>query len=120
MKNVISIEYFKTPFGELIIGSAMDKLCLCDWRYRKMRSAIDKRIKDGLDAEYIEESSMIITETKTQLTQYFNKERTEFDIPLLLIGTDFQKNVWNAEGTIIGPYSENSLYIFIYMIMRRN
>ncbi len=105
---MIKIEYFKTPFGELIIGSANDKLCLCDWRYRKMRSSIDKRIKDGIDADYFEESSDIITETKTQLTQYFNRERTEFDIPLLLIGSEFQVSVWNALIQI--PYGETDTY----------
>jgi len=105
---VIKIEYFKTPLGELILGSAMDKLCLCDWRYRKMRPSIDKRIKDGIDADYIEESSNIVTETKTQLTQYFNEERTEFDIPLLLIGSDFQKSVWNALLQI--PFGKTETY----------
>lgn len=86
----------------------MDKLCLCDWRYRKMRPSIDKRIKDGIDADYIEESSNIVTETKTQLTQYFNEERTEFDIPLLLIGSDFQKSVWNALLQI--PFGKTETY----------
>lgn len=105
---MIKIEYFKTPLGELILGSAMDKLCLCDWRYRKMRPSIDKRIKDGIDADYIEESSNIVTETKTQLTQYFNEERTEFDIPLLLIGSDFQKSVWNALLQI--PFGKTETY----------
>lgn len=105
---MIKIEYFKTPFGELILGSAMDKLCLCDWRYRKMRPSIDKRIKDGIDADYIEENSDIVSETKTQLTQYFNAKRTEFDIPLLLIGSDFQKSIWNALLQI--PFGKTETY----------
>ncbi len=91
----INIEYFKTPFGELILGSFDNKLCLCDWRYRKMRSSIDKRIKTGIGAEYHESGSDVITETKAQLNQYFKAERTEFTIPLLLIGSDFQKSVWD-------------------------
>ena len=80
MRNTIKIEYFKTPFGELILGSVKNKLCLCDWRYRKMRTSIDNRLKTGLNADFIEESSNIVTETQTQLTQYFNGERTEFNI----------------------------------------
>jgi len=30
MPDNIRIEYFKTPFGELILGSYNDSLCLCD------------------------------------------------------------------------------------------
>jgi len=96
MQNEISIEYFKTPFGELIMGSFNNILCLCDWRYRKMRSSIDHRIKTELNAGYIDGSSKIIKITKTQLSQYFEGNRSEFDIPLLLVGSDFQKKIWNA------------------------
>ena len=58
--DTISIEYFKTPFGELILGSFEEKLCMADWRYRKMRESIDSRIKKGLRSEYKEEGSEII------------------------------------------------------------
>ena len=105
----INIEYFKTPMGELIIGSYKNSLCIADWRYRKMRNTIDNRIKAGLDAEYIEDSSPIIEETKAQLSQYFAGERTEFDIPILLIGSDFQKSVWNTLLQI--PYGKTDTYL---------
>jgi methylated-DNA-[protein]-cysteine S-methyltransferase len=100
---------YKTPYGELIIGSLEDKLCLCDWRYRKMRNAIDKRIQSGLNLEYTDGNSDVIEETKKQLTQYFNQERTEFDIPLLMVGSDFQKRVW--ETLIEIPWGETNTYL---------
>jgi len=93
--NRIQTTYYKTPFGELILGSMEHKLCLCDWRFRKMRSSIDERIQSGLKATYSEEGSDIIEETKAQLSQYFNEERQQFDLPLLLVGSEFQKKVWN-------------------------
>ncbi len=65
--NKISIQFFKTAFGELILGSFKDQLCLCDWRFRKMRSVIDKRIQTGLDAYYEEEDATTIQVTKRQL-----------------------------------------------------
>jgi methylated-DNA-[protein]-cysteine S-methyltransferase len=40
---------FTPPFGELILGAYKSELVLCDWKYRKMRSAIDKRINEGLE-----------------------------------------------------------------------
>jgi methylated-DNA-[protein]-cysteine S-methyltransferase len=70
-------------------------LCLCDWRFRKMRTSIDERIQSGLKATYAEEGSDIIEETQAQLSQYFSGERKQFDLPLLLVGSEFQKQVWN-------------------------
>ncbi|MDA3906533.1 MAG: hypothetical protein PF484_10705 [Bacteroidales bacterium] len=69
MQNEIKIEYFKTPYGELILGSFENKLCIADWRYRKMRTAIDNRIQKGLRADFIDGSSGIMDETKVQLNQ---------------------------------------------------
>jgi len=106
--NKIEISAFKTRFGELSIASYNNKLCLCDWQYRKMRSRIDQRIKNALKAEYFECESEIIRETKMQLTEYFEGQRKIFDIPLLLIGTDFQISVW--EKLLQIPYGKTSTY----------
>ena len=109
MSNFIKIQYFKTPIGELILGSFDNQLCLADWRYRKMRDTIDNRIKKGLKAEFIEETSPIIEKTIIQLTEYFSKKRTAFDIDLLFVGTDFQKTVWNELINI--PYGKTISYM---------
>jgi methylated-DNA-[protein]-cysteine S-methyltransferase len=91
----IQIAYYKTPYGELILGSFDHQLCLCDWRFRKMRASIDERIQSGLKASYAEEKSAIADETIAQLSQYFKSKRQQFDLPLLLVGSEFQKQVWN-------------------------
>ncbi|MFT5860465.1 MAG: methylated-DNA-[protein]-cysteine S-methyltransferase [Flavobacteriaceae bacterium] len=95
MKKVI-VRNYRSPVGELIIGSFNDQLCLCDWRYRKLRDQIDSRIKKGLDATFEEGSSEVIEETIKQLDAYFDKSSKTFDLPILFVGTEFQKSVWNA------------------------
>lgn len=105
----VNIDYFISPFGELIIGEFEDSLCLCDWRYRKMRNTIDNRIKTGLQADYFEQASPIIDETKLQLYEYFKGKRKKFDIPLLLVGTDFQKSIWHALMQI--PWGNTETYL---------
>ena len=92
----ICIQYHKTKIGELILGSFEGKLCLLDFNYRKMRNAVDDRIKKGLNADFIEEDSEIIEKTRTELDEYFKENRREFDVPIQIVGTDFQKSVWNA------------------------
>jgi methylated-DNA-[protein]-cysteine S-methyltransferase len=105
----INIKYYKSTVGEILLGSLDGKLCLADWRYRKMRSTIDDRIQKILDAEYVEESSEVIEETIIQLEEYFTHKRKIFNIPLLMLGTDFQKSVW--EGLIKIPYGETASYL---------
>lgn len=107
--NQINYQYYKTSCGELILGSFNGKLCMCDWRYRKMRNAIDNRIKNGLKAEFIEQNDATLEEAKSQLEEYFNYKRTVFDIPLLMQGTEFQIKVW--DGLIKIPFGKTSSYL---------
>ncbi|WP_439184871.1 methylated-DNA--[protein]-cysteine S-methyltransferase [Carboxylicivirga taeanensis] len=92
----ISIQYYQSPFGELIVGAYQNKLCLCDWRYRKMRESVDRRICQTLNAQYREESSPIIEATIEQLQAYAAGKLTNFSLPILPVGTNFQKKVWQA------------------------
>ncbi|TFG72986.1 MAG: methylated-DNA--[protein]-cysteine S-methyltransferase [Anaerolineales bacterium] len=92
----INTQYYKTPYGELILGSFEGQLCLCDWRYRKMRISIDKRLQKYLSTEYTEQNDAIISEAIVQIEEYSDHNRKVFDLPLLTAGTDFQKSVWNA------------------------
>ena len=109
MQENIKVEYFKSPFGELILGSYKDDLCICDWRYRKMRDSIDKRIKESLDLEFVYESSELIEKTKSQLNEYFKGERKEFELDVLMIGSEFQKSVWHALIQI--PFGKTETYL---------
>ncbi len=107
--NQINIHYYKTKIGELILGSFDGKLCLLDFRYRKMRKTVDDRIRKGLNANFVEHDDEILEKTREQLDEYLNGDRKEFDIPLLMVGTDFQKSVWDA--LIKVPYGTTSTYL---------
>ena len=107
--NQIDIQYYKTKIGELILGSFDNKLCLLDFRYRRMRSTVDKRIKKELNAEYLEQDNNILKETRKQIDEYLIGERIEFAIPILMVGSDFQKQVWNA--LINVKYGEIASYL---------
>lgn len=107
--NTINIQTYKSPVGEFLLGSYANKLCMLDFKYRRMRTTIDKRLQVGLHAEYVEESSEVIEQTIMQLKEYFEGERKTFDIPLLTIGTDFQKSVW--DGLMKIPYGATASYL---------
>lgn len=116
MSKTILTKSLKTPAGELISGSFQDKLCLCDWKYRKMRESIDKRIASGLNAEFQEGDSPVLQQLEEELSDYFQGKRKTFDVPLLLVGTDFQKQVWHELMNI--PFGETSTYLALSQKLR--
>lgn len=105
----INIQYYKTKYAHFILGSFEDKLCLLDFRYRKMRTAVDNRLKKGLDAVFVEQDDEILKETRKQLDEYFDMTRKKFDIPMITVGTAFQKRVWDALLKV--PYGTTSTYL---------
>lgn len=92
--SVIHVQTFTTPYGELLLGSYRGELCLCDWRYRRMRASIDHRVRKGAEAEFVEEDDDLLALTREQLTDFLHRRREGFELPLKLIGSDFQHRVW--------------------------
>ena len=104
----VNIQYFKHPYAEFVLGSYNNQLCLCDFRYRKLRESVDNRIKRHLNAVFVERNDTVLEQTKAQLEQYFLGERRDFELPLLMVGTPFQQSVWSALTNV--QYGETSTY----------
>lgn len=91
--------YLDTPIGELLLAGDDDALCLVSFPEGSMRRDPDP------DWIYNEKP---FTATRQQLTEYFDGERREFDLPLKLTGTEFQMSVLQALQHI--PYGETTSY----------
>lgn len=104
----IMVHNWRSPVGELVLGSFRGELCRCDWKYRRMRTAIDVRIQRGLPAEYAVGISPVIEEAKAQLDMYFAGERNAFNLPLRMVGTYFQQRGWQAWLAV--PYGTTMSY----------
>jgi methylated-DNA-[protein]-cysteine S-methyltransferase len=101
MTNEISM---KTPIGLLLIegdDDAITHITLPD---------ASRQPAHGLSPEAAKEASIpaAVAAAVTQLAEYFAGDRTEFDLPLGLEGTAFQKDVWLALGEI--PYGKTISY----------
>jgi len=68
------------------------------------------RARNPIDPDRAEDGDRhpVIVEAKKQLTEYFARRRTEFDVPLVMHGTPFQIRVWNRLLEI--PYGETVSY----------
>ena len=106
--EVLYYQYIKTIYGELILAEFAGNIVLCDWRYRKMRATIDKRIKKGSVSAWIEQDTELLMELKYQIKDYSEGKRKQFSVPYCPIGTDFQKEVWKKLQEI--PYGETLTY----------
>jgi len=97
-----------SPVGPLTLvatGGALSGLYMEQQRYRPGEETFGER-DDSLFAEAVE-----------QLAEYFAGDRTEFDLPLALSGTVFQRTVWSALREI--PYGETVSYGEIAMRIGR-
>lgn len=103
------IQHIDTPVGKMKVGATDQGIVLFDFEYRRMIDAIMKRIFKGLGSEeYVEKTHPHIETLKQEIQEYFDGARKEFSVPLYLIGTDFQKRVW--QGLLNIPYGDTRSY----------
>ena len=107
-KNIVKTKRYESPCGTLLLGSFNDRLCLCDWQVEKHRDHVDKRLKRVLQADFEDSSSAVIEKAIVLLDEFFVGKRKKFDLPLLFVGTNFQKKVWSELLKI--PYGKTVSY----------
>ena len=82
---------FFSPVGDLTVIEEHGALVALEWG----------RAPDG-------PGSKLLKETKRQLEAYFARRLTDFDLPMTMKGTPFQKSVWACMTKI--PYGETVSY----------
>lgn len=99
-KTLFTYSYAETPIGQMICIFKEEKLCLLEFFEKKiLEREIDELIKK-YDAKLELKKNEDYKNLQKQLDEYFEGNRKKFDIPLLLIGTEFQKKVWETLQTI--------------------
>jgi len=92
--------YYESPVGPLLIAGDQDAV-----RY----IFFPKKGKPGKPQRgWIESPTGPVAHAAAQLREYFSGDRTEFDLPLALDGTPFQRAVWRKLMEI--PYGETISY----------
>jgi len=97
--NQVYYSWFESPFGSLLLAGSSDGLKLVSF-------AVGNRAR-RVNPEWRLDNSVFV-EVVHQLQSYFAGERKNFDLALILQGTDFQKRVWNALRKI--PYGATISY----------
>jgi methylated-DNA-[protein]-cysteine S-methyltransferase len=91
---------FESPVGPLLLAGDADALRLVSFESSKHAAPPQADWK---------QDNAPFAEVVRQLQAYFRGELREFDVPLALEGTEFQRRVWNALRGI--PYGETISYL---------
>ncbi|WP_276134745.1 bifunctional transcriptional activator/DNA repair enzyme AdaA [Polluticoccus soli] len=95
-QQLVTITRITTPVGPMIAGATDEGICLFDFAERRMMESIMKRIEQGLNAKLIPGDHPHFKVLNEQMQEYFTGQRREFDLPLHIIGTEFQQKVWRG------------------------
>lgn len=100
-REILPLDYIRldTPIGDLHLFATEHELVRIDFRappksVTKLASATTK--------------NPVLRKARTQLKEYFAGRRTQFDLPLALMGTPFQMRVWKELTRI--PYGKTISY----------
>lgn len=97
--NPVCYTWFDSPVGSLLLAGSSAGLKLVSFGAGNRARSVDP--------EWQLDNSAFL-EVVDQLQSYFAGERKNFELPLVLEGTDFQKRVWTALQKI--PYGETISY----------
>lgn len=107
-KNIILTTTFQTPLGEMFAATSKKGLLILTFFtpfYIEAKIAI---LKEQFNADITSGNCEIFELLKKQLDEYFNKKRKIFEIPLQMIGSEFQIKCWKELLKI--PYGQTISY----------
>jgi AraC family transcriptional regulator of adaptative response/methylated-DNA-[protein]-cysteine methyltransferase len=104
----IALTLIDTPVGKMRIGASDQGICLFDFQYRRSIDSIMKRIETVSGKSFVDGDHRYFKLLQQQISEYFAGTRKDFDLPLHLEGTAFQKSVW--QGLLTIPYGEIRTY----------
>ena len=97
-----------SPLGPLLLGATERGICLCEFADRGGRERIEKRLLERHKRTAVDGDSPYIATLERQLAEYFAGRRKDFDLPLDLAGSPWQRRVW--DGLLAIPYGETRGY----------
>jgi AraC family transcriptional regulator, regulatory protein of adaptative response / methylated-DNA-[protein]-cysteine methyltransferase len=101
-------DWMATPLGPMLAVAAGDALALLEFVDRRALQTELLSLRRRLGAPIVPGKREILTAAATQLREYFEGARRQFDIPITQRGPDLDRRVWRALCDI--PYGETRSY----------
>ena len=93
-KCIVNITHIETDLGLMVAGATDRGICMLEFSDYKLIDLEYKQLISLFKAPLVQGDNPHFDTLRSQLGEYFEGERREFDIPLDLAGTEFQKQVW--------------------------
>jgi len=106
-EKILSSE-INTPIGKMIAGATSKGICLLEFDEPERLEKHKKHFLKTRNFEIRQGDSPFFEELEKQISAYFNKKLSVFSVPLDLIGSDFQLQVWNELLKI--PFGQTRTY----------
>lgn len=108
MEEKAFVSEYRSPCGTLLLIACGEFLAAADWADGWHRATIQRRLERGLRVPFEKGGTSVTREAARQLDLYFAGKLRRFLLPLLFLGTDFQKRAWSALLEI--PYGSTVSY----------
>ena len=95
------VSYYQSPIGDILLG--VDDIGLIELWFEGQ-----KYFAKSLDKQSQEKETALLKQVKIWLDVYFLGNKPDFSIPLHLVGTEFQKEIWRILCDI--PYGKTITY----------
>lgn len=108
-KRVINIIRFTTNLGAMFACATDKGLCLLEFTDRRLLEWEFEDLRKRLNAVILPGENKFLDQVQIEVNEYLDGKRKEFTIALDLVGTEFQKNVWDVLKKI--PYGDKWSYL---------
>ncbi|WP_313092451.1 bifunctional transcriptional activator/DNA repair enzyme AdaA [Chryseobacterium flavum] len=108
MEKIIDLTRIETILGTMIVCADEKGICLLEFSDRKALPTELKAISKYFNANIVQGENPHFMILEKELSEYFEGKRTEFTVPLSMVGTTFQKEVWTILKGI--PYGTTRSY----------
>ncbi|WP_162930833.1 methylated-DNA--[protein]-cysteine S-methyltransferase [Lactococcus allomyrinae] len=96
MDKILLEFWYDTPLGRMLSLSDDEALYLLEFEHRKFLDREIERLKKRLSAKIEYGETIISKQLARELDGYFQGKLQVFTVPFELVGTEFQKLVWQA------------------------
>lgn len=105
--DCLTLSWMESPVGPLVAGVTERGICLLEFSDRRMLESQLDRIRRRL-GPVLRGAHPLLAQLRSELAEYFEGARREFEVPLVYPGTPFQVKVWDTLRLI--PYGETCSY----------